>query len=102
MFYSQQYLANTSNTLYQLYMSADRQPFQEAKVPSRVEGHYQYIVARVKSNQALLINRHGNGQYILYFSDETGVYFSESLASLAVIEIFPNQLYYIDLAVVRS
>lgn len=80
-------------------MSADRKPFQEAKLPR--EGQYRYHVAPVQTSQALLLNRHENGEYVLYLSDESGVYFTESLASVFVIEVVPDRVYYIDAAAVR-
>lgn len=66
-----------------MWVSADRQPFQEAKIPSPI-GHQYYYVDSIRNLQALLIIRHADDRFHLYFSEEQGIYFYQALANLAV------------------
>ena len=91
-----------SENIINLYVSFNRQPFQKAKIPttephqvsSSVE-HYSslkppfstsqnYIVSHIDWQQAMVIVEHSSGQYNLYLSDITGVYFSLSLPDIVV------------------
>ena len=49
--------------------------------PDHAQG---YIVAHINELQALVIVEHTSGQYNLYLSDITGVYFALSLANIVV------------------
>ena len=91
-----------SRNVISLYISYDRQPFQKAMIPS-TEPHQvvcmsllkvwsvtapppslmqSYIVSHINQQQALVIVEHSSGQYNLYLSDVTGVYFALSLPDL--------------------
>ena len=82
-----------------MWVSADRKPFQEAKIPSPI-GHQYYYVNSIRSLQALLIIRHTDDRFHLYFSDEQGIYYYQALANLAVESFFFGD--YIDLEAVSS
>ena len=62
-------------------MSYNREPFNEALIPSTVP-HLNYFVAHINSLQALVIVEHTVGQFNLYLSDITGVYFSLSVPDI--------------------
>ncbi|KAL5471539.1 hypothetical protein EMCRGX_G029663 [Ephydatia muelleri] len=64
-----------------LKVSYNRKPFQIARIPSTF-GHVNYIVSHINNLQALVIVQHVQGQYNLYLSDSSGVYYSMSLPDL--------------------
>ncbi len=70
-------------TSVSLFVSADRQPFQKAIIPSNYN-HESYLVDSIRSLQALVVVQHSNDQYNLYFSEETGVYYYQSLTDISV------------------
>ena len=82
-----------------LWVSADRKPFRQARIPSQLS-HNGYIVASIRSLQALVIIRHPNNQYNLYLSEEQGIYYYQSLENLVVEEQSIGQ-FVTDLDVVR-
>ena len=65
-------------------MSYKREPFNEALIPSTLT-HERYYVAHINSLQALVIVEHTVGQFNLYLSDITGVYFSLSLPDIVLV-----------------
>ncbi|KAL5471537.1 hypothetical protein EMCRGX_G029661 [Ephydatia muelleri] len=64
-----------------LKVSYNRNPFQRAQIPSTF-GHVNYIVSHINNLQALVIVQHVQGQYNLYLSDSSAVYYSMSLPDL--------------------
>ena len=71
-----------------LWVSADRQPFRQAKIPSNYN-HQNYIVDSIRSLQAFVIVQHTNNRYNLYLSDEQGVFYYQSLSDISV-ELNPS------------
>ena len=96
-----QYIIDNEVTLW---VSADRGPFKQAKIPS-IYPHDSYIVDSIRSLQALVIIKHTNDQYNLYLSEEQGIYYYQSLENL-VVEPRTIQLTFgntiVDLEVVRN
>lgn len=64
-----------------MYVSYDRKPFQLAHLPTNL-AHQNYYVASLNAMQALVIVEHTNGQFNLYLSEETGLYYSLSLPNI--------------------
>ena len=81
-----------------LWVSADRQPFKKAQIPSTYS-HLNYIVDSVKSVQALVIVQHTNNQYNLYMSEEKGFLYILSMSDIKA-QRFQNGFTAIDLEVV--
>ena len=66
-----------------LLVSYNREPFNMAMIPS-TSPHVDYRVSHINSLQALVIGQHTSGEYNLYLSDITGVYFSLSLPDIVL------------------
>ena len=90
-------LQKTVNSKITLWVSADRKPFKQAKIPS-TEGHQAYLVDSIKSVQALVIVQHDSGQFNLYMSEEMGVLYTLALPDIVVDTSGGN--YIVDLELV--
>ena len=77
----------------------DRKPFNQAKIPR--DNHLTYLVASIRSLQALVVIRHTDNIYNLYMSEEQGVLYYQALSDIQVDHPSGGG-YFIDLELVSS
>ena len=69
----------------ELLVSYNRKPFSVARIPFE-DSHQDYYVGTYRSAQVFVVVRHTSGLDNLYFSDETGTYYSLSLDNIVLDE----------------